>query len=383
MRRVLHFFMVLGLCLFFSSATFAEFPQVTQRNFTSDDRRLDDPIDVSNQDELTITSFNIRNLAARKRCLKDFEEIVDMVDESDVVLIQEAGLGIYNDPPSEEDEIRLNALVAVLQVNFGNGWVVTMPPVPSGSGGGIETAILAYRTNCPGFELSGDWDGFVDLGDKRDMAVFKLILTKGTQSKEIYVGSVHLTPADPYRGQEMLKVADWLLSQGNNMAIAMGDFNWGYSRTSGVENYKGENKVIELHQEEDLFQLFYHLSYIGGDSGDKLRTNMGFRSKGFFYDQLLMTPNLAGMLADGGSLQEDCGLLAFDLYSGAMRDTINYWRGKREYGLEKFIRYSEIDVEDYQEAYDKSVKAVVDQSADDATFILSDHRPIWMQLKVW
>lgn len=27
------FFMVLGLCLFFSSATFAEFPQVTQGNF--------------------------------------------------------------------------------------------------------------------------------------------------------------------------------------------------------------------------------------------------------------------------------------------------------------------------------------------------------------
>ena len=50
-------------------------------------------INKSKQNELTIVSFNIRNLGARQRSLKDFAGIADLLDESDVVMIQEAGLG--------------------------------------------------------------------------------------------------------------------------------------------------------------------------------------------------------------------------------------------------------------------------------------------------
>ena len=169
---------------------------------------------------------------------------------------------------------------------------------PSGSGADAETCILAHRKKGKGFEMSAQWVDYVDLGDKRDMAVFKLTTKQGQNQTDYQLGSVHLTPDDPDRGEQMIKVADWLVAQGSKPSIVMGDFNWGYKKKSGVENYRGENKVTELHEQEELFQLFHSLSYLGKGSTGDLRTNKGFRKGAYFYDQFLMTPALANQLAD-------------------------------------------------------------------------------------
>ncbi len=55
-----------------ASCCLAEFPTVTQQDIETNDNRLKGPIDKSKQGELTIGSINVRNLGARKRCLKDF-----------------------------------------------------------------------------------------------------------------------------------------------------------------------------------------------------------------------------------------------------------------------------------------------------------------------
>lgn len=376
---------VLFLSFFlFATASHAEFPVVDRGDFIPNDKRLCKPINESKQDELTIASFNIRNLGARQRSLRNFEGITDLIDESDVVMIQEAGLGVYNGLAVSTNQMkRMKAVTAVLQINLGDNWMVIVPPSPSGTGRGTETTIIAYKKICKGYEISAEWDSYVDLGDKRDMAVFKLILSKNIDSKDIHVASVHLTPKDPDRGQQMIKVAEWLVSQKQNRVVVMGDFNWGYKKTTGVDNYEGEQRVRELHESEDIFQLFYELSYLGKSNGTKLRTNMGFRSGGYFYDQFLMTPVLANEMADGGKLLQDCGILAFDIQSKQMKDTINYWKAKREYGLVKYLKNANITVDTNQQAYDKTKKNIVDQAANDATFIISDHRIIWIQLKVW
>ena len=372
------------LILFLAVPANAQFPEISQGTLTANDVKFAAPINESKTGELTVASFNVRNLGARQRSLKNFANLVDLVDEADVVMIQEAGLNVYYGPTVSTDQMkRLSAVVAVLSVNLGDDWKVITAPSPTGVGSGTETTILAHRTNNAGYDISATWDQYVDLGDKRDMAVFKLSLSKNSESKEVYVSSVHLTPKDPDRGQQMIKVSDWLLAQDQKWAIVMGDFNWGYKKVSGIQNYLGEQRIRQLHEEEKLFQLFYEVSYLGGSDETKLRTNMGFRAGGYFYDQFVMTPVLAEKLADGGELLEDCGIFAFYIQSQYMKDAIIYWKEKRQYGLDKYLKNANIDPESDQQTYDKTMKDIVNQAANDATFILSDHRVIWMQLKVW
>ncbi|MCK4659904.1 MAG: hypothetical protein KAV82_10325 [Phycisphaerae bacterium] len=378
---VLSVILLAGWCL-------AAFPVVDQGDVQPNDNRLKGPIDESKQGELTLASFNIRNLAARKRCLKDFEVLADLVDEADVVMIQEAGMGIYDNDPnvSKAEAKRMKAVVALLQINLGDGWTVLLAPTPSGSGLGAETVILAHRKSGKGYTMSAAWDGYADLGDKRDMGVFKLTLTKDDQTKEMLLGSVHLTPEDPDRGQQMIKVADWLVARKQQLAVVMGDFNWGYKKTAGVQNYLGEEKVKQHHADGDLFQIFHSLSYLGKATEGKLRTNMGFRKGGYFYDQFLTTPPLASKMADSGKLLKDCGMIAFGTKHAHMKKAVKHSEKKRGYGLKQFLKHAGLQPDAEAEGNGPYVKATEDiskQAHGDATLVLSDHRVIWMQLKMW
>jgi endonuclease/exonuclease/phosphatase family metal-dependent hydrolase len=381
-----HTVLVLVFLLVSWSPAFAAFPTIAQGDIVPNDRRLGRKIGTSKSGELTIASFNIRNLGSRQRSLKDFEAIVNLIDEADVVLVQEAGLGVYRGSALSRDERRrLDAVEAIFALYLGEAWVVTRPPSPSGTGQGRETTLLAYRTHGAGFSIAAVWSEYVDLGNKRDMATFTLTLTReGTgTTKELVMGSVHLTPEDPDRGTQMRKVAEWLIGQGNNQAMVMGDFNWGYKKTSGVENYQGEAAIRTLHGDAKLFQVFHALSYVGKAKSTQLRTNMGFRKEGYFYDQFLTTPVLAGELADGGKLLQDAGMLAFGVHNRHMKDVIARSEKRRRFGLDKFLKYAPIDEETHRVAYAKALKDIRSQARNDATWLLSDHRVIWMQLKVW
>lgn len=381
MCRVIPFLVV---ALLLSCPAFAEFPSITLGDVVPNDQRLGKPIGKSKTNELTIASFNIRNLGSRGRSLKIFEALTDLIDEADVVEIQEAGLGVYrNNQVSPKEKERIKGVISLLEIFLGDDWAVITPPEPTGTGNGRETTILAYRKKGKGFEIKAEWSQYVDLGDKRDMAVFKLNLSNGSDTEEILLGSVHLTPEDPDRGQQMVKAAKWLVDHKDQNALIGGDFNWGYKKTSGIENYKGENAVKKFQEEESLFQVFHSMSYLGKSKEAQLRTNMGFRKSGFFYDQFLITPQLTEKLADGGSFLKDCGILAFGVHNKNMKKVISDLHKQNSFGLKKYLKFAEGSTPVHQEALDKAEKKIEQQAQNNATFLISDHRVIWVQFKFW
>ncbi|MCP5052682.1 MAG: hypothetical protein GY940_36275 [bacterium] len=384
--------------LFLLSSLSAQFPVIEQGDVKPNDKRLNNPVGTSKAGELTIVSFNIRNLGSRGRNLKDYEAIADLVNEGDVVVIQEAGLGLHTKQGEEvtkKEKTRMDAVVALFRIFLGNDqWSVIRPPHPSGQKAGRETAILAFRNKGQGYDINGSWLQYVDLSEsKRDMPVFKVTLKKGNETKELFIGSVHLTPEDPDRGEQMIKAADWMLQNKDKWTIVTGDFNWGYKKNSKIpadQNYLGEEKVIKLHKNQEIFQLFHALSYNGKGNSTQLRTNLGFRKGAFFYDQFLLTPPLATKMADGGKLLEDCGLIAFGVHNKYMKKAIEKAQKRRQYGFDKYFKHlekagvSKADLNDAQnKAFDATMKNLSSIAQNDATWVISDHRAVWMQLEVF
>ena len=181
----------------------------------------------------------------------------------------------------------------------------------------------------------------------------------------------------------MIKLANWI-SVNNSNLIIVGDFNWGYRRTAYIENYLGEKRIKAMHDSGTVFQLFYELSYLGKAKANKLRTNMGFRKSGYFYDQILISPDLSDNLADGGEFLKDCGIFAYDLRSGFMKQTDNYIEAERSKGLNKYIDLLYKDNDIANEAILSKTRSNVDYySKDYTTFFVSDHRIVWVQIDVF
>jgi len=360
---------------------FPQFPVISRGDVNPGDRRLARYMDESIQGEITIVSFNIRNLGDRKRSFKDYLELIDLVNEADIVVFQEVGLGLFDGEDVEEMNIpQFKAIVAQLRIAFGDGWALCIPPQPSGVGNGREINLVAYREICNDFICQVFWNGYEDLGLRRDLALFDVNLNTNNQTHTFHLGSVHLKPDDPYRGQEIIELANWFIQNNTNL-IVVGDFNWGYRRTSGVNNYLGEERITALHDSGSVFQVFRDLSYLGSAGDDELRTNMGFRNNGYFYDQILLSPDLSDNLADGGEFLEDCGIFAFDLRSGFMKKTADYLNGERNKALKTYLdlleRVGEVSNDDVLSITRQ--KTLYD-AKDYSTYFVSDHRIIWVKL---
>ncbi len=353
-----------------------------QGDVVSNDNRLGKAIPASENGELTVVSFNVRNMGSRSRSIKDYTAIADLVDEADVVFLQEVGLGLLrSDTLTPEQDRTLRSIKALLEIQLGSEWQVAIADTGSGSGAGRETSLVAYRKNAAGYSIDVAWQGFEELGTSRDMATWALKLTNGTDSETLQVGSVHLTPNDPDRGSEMIKMTDWLLAHKNELALVLGDMNYGYNKKSGVENYLGENYIAQQDQDGNLYQLFRNFSYLGAGKSDQLRTNMGYRKSRFFYDQFLLSPPLAEKMAHGATFLKDCGMIAFGVHNKYMKSTIDKLGKNRSYGLTKYANLA--DVDENSEPYIKTGNSITSRSEDDATWAISDHRPIWVQLKIW
>jgi endonuclease/exonuclease/phosphatase family metal-dependent hydrolase len=361
-----------------------QFPSIDQGNIEPGDRRLASWIDESERGQITIASFNVRNLGDRRRSFKDYLKLVDYVNEADIVVFQEVGLGIFDQNQVPDNELnKYQAIIEQLRIAFGTGWDICLPVEPSGVGNGREANIIAYRTDCNGFSCLVTWDQYVDLGPRRDMPVYNVQFRSNSASQTIRIGSVHLKPDDPHRGEEMIRLADWIAAN-NSEVVIVGDFNWGYRRTANIENYRGENRIMSMHESGEVFQLFHDLSYLGKARNNHLRTNMGFRKSGYFYDQILLTPDLAGDLANGGDFLNDCGIFAFDLQGGFFRSTANYLESERSKGLNKYIDLLDRQNEEIHETILEQTRSKTAYGAKDyATYYVSDHRIVWVQLDVF
>lgn len=365
-----------------------EFPKIERGDIEQNDERLAGPIDRSKAGEMTIASMNVRNWGDKRRGFRDFEAVIDIVNEADVVLFQEVALGAYDydEEISERESKQLESVVALVQVHLGDDWELVMSPKPSGLGRGAESSILAHRRTENGLEFSAEWKEWIDLGTRRDMAIFTLRVTpiSGGEEAVLLLGSVHLKPDDPIRGEEMIKVTDWMVENESENAIVCGDFNWGYAN-SGPDGNQGEKRITELHEQERVFQVFKELSYLENDTVGKLRTNMGFRKTPRFYDQILTSPSMAVRMADDGKLLEDCGMVAFGVHSTYMVKVRAALEKQMNYGLERFLdKYKEVYEfgDDLEEMVAEVARSVERRADDDSTYYVSDHRAIWAQFQL-
>ena len=97
------------------------FPVLDLEEVTANDQRLIDPTDRSWENELTIASFSIRNLATGEHV-------------------------------SEAAASRINAFIAMFEALLGEGWTVKAADFPTGRANGRETNVLAHAT-LAGIEL--------------------------------------------------------------------------------------------------------------------------------------------------------------------------------------------------------------------------------------
>ena len=361
-----------------------DWPVISTGHVSPNGASLASPIDPSGPGEFTLASFNVRNLGDRERSLKDFEEIVDLVDEADIVVFQEVGLGLFRaSTPAARIEKRLQVIMSVLSIYFGPDWQVIAAETPTGMGGGRETTIVAYRESARGFRLLVEWQEYVDLGPLRDMAVFRVRSVSERGTRTFQLGSVHLKPEAPARGAEMTKAVDWLVRQDAVPAIVAGDFNWGYGRKGKVGAHKGEEHVASLHAQGKVYQPFAGISYLGSGGADQFRTNLGFRRAGRMYDQFLLSASLANQLADGGRFLEDVGIVAFDIGNRRMRDLIEKEGRVMRKALKIFLDKSELDKTEHEASLGEAEARYRTLARDRATYRISDHRPIWIQLKLF
>ncbi len=126
-----------------------EFPKIEQGDIVPHDNRLTKPINKSKADELTIVSFNVRNWGSRPRSLAHFQVLADLVDEADVAVFQEVGLGLLdkNEDISDKEDKRLDAIEALLRINLGDGWNIVRSPKSTDANvsSSNEVGLAAYR----------------------------------------------------------------------------------------------------------------------------------------------------------------------------------------------------------------------------------------------
>lgn len=368
------------LCLLCSSTSYALDSYPVQGSITPNDKALYDLIPKSSDKQLTIVSWNIRNLGAYSRSIKDYAAMIDLVDDADVIILQEVGLGLLRTKTLTDDQKdTLDSVQSLWKIQLGKGWTVKLAEHGSGSGAGRETSMVAFRHSVNGKSIDATFKGYHELGESRDMPLWDFKLG---DNQNLSIGSVHLTPKDPARGTEMLNMLEWLQSKEGQYAIAMGDMNYGYQKTSGIQNYIGENKITELDKSKKIYQVFRELSYLGKGKSTDLRTNLGFRNGAYFYDQFLLTTKLSETLSFNGELLKDVGMIAFGVHDKYMSDAISKSDKKRSYGLIKFEKYEKDNPSFNKANFDKALNDSQKQAGNDATWSISDHRPIWIKLDI-
>lgn len=363
-------------------------PDISTNNLSPNDISFQEPFDDSEGTELTVVSFNVRDIRGTERTLEDFQELARLIQGADIIVFQEFGAKGFGTSGNNDDLMaRLRGATAVLEEFLGDEWdfVFADSPTPEELGPAAEIPCVGYRTTRGSLRLEAKWAGYYDLGPARDMGLFTLTCKKGTETEKFTIGSVHTKPTCPQRGEELLKIAEYIDAHENDNYILMGDFNWGYYSTC-TNKYDGEERIIAQHDEGKVYQLFHGISYTGKGTSDNYRTNLDVRSTAQMYDQFLLCKNYASKLADGGSLGEDCGFIAYS-NNTYFKDRINDLINEQLKGVKAYMRTKGFAASSPEtKAALAETEAEIRSSSliiDEATFKMSDHKPIWMRLQLF
>lgn len=357
-------------------------------NLTPNDKSLKDPIELSENDELTIVSLNIRDMAGRERTLEDFQELARMMEGADILVLQEMGAKAFKKSGTNDDLMeRLVAFTEVLKSYLGAEWnfVFADEATPQALSQASEIPCIGYRSSRGDLTVNANWSGYYDLGIRRDMGLFTVTCSKGASQEVFTIGSVHTKPDCKERGEELLRIADYIEEHEDDNYIIMGDFNWGYKSTCGTK-FVGEEKLTELHDDGSVFQLFHSISYTRDGKADDFRTNLDLRKTVKMYDQFFVCKNYADQMAEGGSLGEDCGFVTFSTdkhFQSRMDDIVR----EQINGVKAYMR-----TQGYTSKSPETKAAVAATEAEiltshitvsKASHKMSDHKPIWMKMDLF
>ena len=381
------FFSLFAICIAWGS--FAQtYPVITANGFQPDDPIFYQPIDPSKVGEITIASFNVRDVQGKTRSLEDFQELANLLKNADILVFQELGAkGFRKSGNNFELMQRIKAMIAAYQVFLGDEWAFVLGtyPTPETLGMGAELPFVAYKKKIHNINIQIAWKGYVDLGDKRDMATFNVVCTKGLQEEKFVIGSAHTTPACPKRGEQLRKIGAYAAAHKDEKFVLMGDFNWGY-KSSCASGYDGENYIKQLHDDKKVFQAFYHLSYSGGGNSADFRTNLDVRKAVQMYDQFLVSNAYATKLADGGKLTKDVGFIGISK-GKYFKKLIASEAKTRLKGVKAEMKFNGQSTKNAAgKEHLKKMKAAIETDytlVDIASWELSDHKPVWIQFKLF
>jgi len=352
------------------------------------DAFFQNPIELSGNEALTIVSFNVRDMSGRKRTLEDFQELARLVEGADILVLQEMGAKAFK--TNGENELlmeRLEAFTDVLQSYLGDEWqfVFAKSATPETFGGAAEIPCIGYRTSRNAINLHAKWSGYYDLGEARDMGTFQISCNKGAKKESFTIGTVHTKPTCPGRGNELLRIADYIEEHEEENYILTGDFNWGYYSTC-TDKYIGEERLTQQHDDGTVFQVFHTISYTGKGKDENFRTNLDIRSTAQMYDQFFVCKNFADQLADGGSLGKDCGFVSYSTnkyFESRMDDIVrDQLKGVKAYMKTQGFGSNEPETKAALDLTEKEIRASY-LLADRATHTMSDHKPIWLQINIF
>jgi endonuclease/exonuclease/phosphatase family metal-dependent hydrolase len=324
------------------------------------------------------------------RSLEDFQELARMVEGADIVVFQELGAKGFRTSGDNDDMMeRFNAMAAVYKSFLGEEWEFVFAPTatPIELGMGAELPCVAYRKYRGGLTIQIDWKEYFDLGVRRDMGMFNVTCKNGGATENFVIGSVHTKPTAPGSGEELNRIADYIDENVDNKFIIMGDMNWGYytSLSKYPDGYSGEERIVQQHEDGNILQVFNCISYIKKGKDDDFRTNLDVRSVGQMYDQFLVCKAYSSKMADGNKFGDDSGFYSFS-EEKYFKDAINDDENNLLKGYKTFLKKEGITLS--SAAGKDSIKAMkeyIDSKPpiEGATHRLSDHKPVWMQLKLF
>ncbi|MFT6501976.1 MAG: endonuclease/exonuclease/phosphatase family metal-dependent hydrolase [Crocinitomicaceae bacterium] len=341
--------------------------------------------------ELTIVSFNVRDVKGTKRTLEDFQEIARMIGGADIIVFQELGAkGFKKSGKNKAMLDRFDAMAAAYVAYLGDEWEFVFAPeaTPIEMGMGAELPCVAYRKTRGKLSINVDWKEYYDLGDRRDMGMFDVSCKQGSVEEKFVIGSVHTKPDAPGRIEEINRIADYIDENVDSKFILMGDMNWGYktSKNKFPDRYNAEERIVQQHADGKVLQVFNSISYTGKGSEDDFRTNLDIRKVGQMYDQFLVCKAYSSKMARGNKLDEDCGFYSFseeDYFQDAVDDEVNNLvKGYKVYlkrqGLKMSSKEAKAKIKEMEEYIITNTPP-----NEGPTHRLSDHKPIWMQLKLF
>lgn len=333
-------FFALSSGLFISLAGLSQnYDNLNTRNFNPESEIFRIRPRPSQKKEITIISWKLKHFDSLNAEEIKLRNLSTIIKYADITVLQ--GIKIEK---SLDFESKLNALILHWKLDLGPGWEIIQSTPYGISQDFAQYHLLVYRrTGLDNYTaINSKFQDLYELSDQNKLAIFSINFERKGVSKTFEIGSINLSDECSKKNIELLSIGNYAKNNIDNNFVLAGNLNFGSTFACNRNNrFLGENYLRNLHDTENFFLLFELISF-GGEGKE-----IGFSSvpssssdnKGML-DQFIISNSLADSFAGGTGLGADCGWLDLNniLYTSPLKTELTY---------------------------------------------VSDHKPLWIQLKVF